>query len=460
MVEVAGWPTRLVNTAQLAALAAVERRVPFWPGERVERFQRWRLGRIVHHAYETVPFYREAMDERGLRPEHLKTAADLARLPLIDGELVRRDSEQFASTRYDDRSRHPSRTTGTRSHVQKVIWWDDAAVQRKLARAERDRGVLATLAGSGWGQRQLYILPATGHAVKLRELWDARTLGSRRLGERRAISPELPFEAIVDELDRFRPHVVFSVGSFADHFFRLVADRGPTITLPRVWVYGGDMLSPGGRERIESFGRLVSTTYQEVETGRLGFECERRAGFHLNVDLVAVRVVDDAGRDVPPGVAGELVVSNLVNRATVLLNYRLGDLATIAPDPCLCGRSLPLLSALHGRNDEVITLPSGRVVHPQALRMVFMDEEQVWRYQIVQETPGRFSVAVVADHGVDRSRLRERVAAGLAARLADPVTIEVTFVEAIARTAGGKVQPIVSRCRGGTSPGNGRTGGD
>ena len=80
------WPRRALNTAQLATLAAVERRIPFWPRQRIERLQRWRLRSIVRHAYETVPYYRETMDALGLRPGDVRTAADLARLPHVEGE--------------------------------------------------------------------------------------------------------------------------------------------------------------------------------------------------------------------------------------------------------------------------------------------------------------------------------------------------------------------------------------
>ena len=54
-----------------------------------------------------------------------------------------------------------------------------------------------------------------------------------------------------------------------------------------------------------------------------------------------------------------MVVSNLVNRGTVLLNYRVGDLAARLPEPCGCGRALPLLSEVQGRRTEWLESSSG-----------------------------------------------------------------------------------------------------
>jgi phenylacetate-CoA ligase len=96
-----------------------------------------------------------------------------------------------------------------------------------------------------------------------------------------------------------------------------------------------------------------------VEIGRLEFECERRDGFHLNVNLCAERIVDEAGRDVRAGTSGEDVVSNLVNWATVLLNYWLDDRASLAAGPCPCERLLPLLERLKGPCPETIVLADG-----------------------------------------------------------------------------------------------------
>ena len=53
---------------------------------------------IVRHAYSTVPYYRETMDRLGLTPADLGTAADLAKLPILEPWQLTRDPEYFVST--------------------------------------------------------------------------------------------------------------------------------------------------------------------------------------------------------------------------------------------------------------------------------------------------------------------------------------------------------------------------
>ena len=159
----------------------------------------------------------------------------------------------------------------------------------------------------------------------------------------------------------------------------------------------------------KQFGCIPYTTYQAGETGRIGFQCERRRGFHLNVDAVPVRLVDENGRTVGPGEVGEVVVSNLYNRAMVLLNYRVGDLGALSTIPCPCGRSLPLLAGFEGRCTEVLQLPDGRKI-PYVMFEVLLKNElhDSIQAQMVQSTPARI---LLADRPCFKRRPRETACA-------------------------------------------------
>ena len=77
-----------------------------------------------------------------------------------------------------------------------------------------------------------------------------------------------------------------------------------------------------------------------------------------------VEIVDDAGRPVPPGTEGNIVVTCLTNYAMPLLRYRLGDFAELGSD-CSCGRGLPVLKRILGRErNSVLIAPSGERFWP------------------------------------------------------------------------------------------------
>jgi phenylacetate-CoA ligase len=437
---------RVLNTARIASLARRERRIPWWSAERVRRFQQRRLRSMARHAYDTTAFYRRAMDERGLRPEDFTDVSDLARLPLVDDMDVRKNLDDLISSAYKDGPLQAVRTGGAYTRVRKTIYWDDATFLSKIAFSERDRAVLTELAGRDWGQVQLYILPDESVSLQLRRFWDERLLVPRRLAERHYLVSEEPFEKAAELINDLRPGVVFTYGSYTDEFFRYAADRDIEIAPPRVWMYGGDMLSDHGRDLAEArFGIPIYTTYQMVETGKIGFQCERREGFHLNVDRCPVRVIDEQGRTLPAGQRGEIVVSNLVNRATVLLNYRTGDLGTLSDTPCPCGRSLPILERLEGKINDVIHLPDGGRLIAGSVELLFKHElADTLQGQLTQRADGCVLWRIVPLTSTDCEALQRRLLEKTGGVLGPDVPVSVEFVDDIPHTRTGKFHRIVS----------------
>lgn len=434
-------PRRFCNSVYVGANAWRERHIPHWPLKRIERLQTRRVRAIVRHAYDSVPFYRETMQKAGLRPADFESARDLAKLPVLNDELVRRQPELFLSSRHDDRSRLLLRSSGSTSNVQKLIYRCHRSLLQTLAISERDRAVFNSLMGKGWGQRQLYILPKGSATLDIRAFWDRATLLPPKFVDRHFLAPEAPLEETLAAINIIQPHVIFSYGSYADIFARWLANQGLPFQSPRVWMYGADMLSAHGRELLETrLGCIVYTTYQASETGKIGFQCERRGGFHLNVDAIAVRIVDETGHDMPPGESGEVVISNLLNRAMVLLNCRLGDRAAFATGSCPCGRSLPMLQGLEGRVSEAIELPNGRTMPAIVVDTLFKHElEDVLAAQLSQAAGGVVRWRLVPLPGTDTEKLRDRILTRALSVLGPGAQVTVEFVGKIPASPGGKM---------------------
>ena len=98
------------------------------------------------------------------------------------------------------------------------------------------------------------------------------------------------------ELDSYRPDVISSYGSYLEALFGELRATGAKIHLPRVVVYGADAMSDEMRSYIQDeLGIEVLSSYNAIETPGVGWECEAHRGYHLNVDVCAVRLVDRGG---------------------------------------------------------------------------------------------------------------------------------------------------------------------
>ena len=55
----------------------------YMPAEQMRALQLHRLQGLVKRVYANVPLIRKRMEERGVRPEHIKTLKDIALLPFM-----------------------------------------------------------------------------------------------------------------------------------------------------------------------------------------------------------------------------------------------------------------------------------------------------------------------------------------------------------------------------------------
>jgi phenylacetate-coenzyme A ligase PaaK-like adenylate-forming protein len=435
---------RVALSAHALVRFVTEPRVPYHSMGAIERAQRRRLRATIAHAIEHVPHYREACRRLGLGPGDFRSAADLAKLPLIEREDLQRDPEYFVSQARPLNSYTQFHTGGSTGRPVRVFFGARDLVDQACVGA-RGRPASVRAVGKRSRVRVAAILPPESNTVQFAEAvrrslivpYDPRTTGQ-------LISLSEDPGSALEAINEYRPDVVGSYGSYIEALFTHAVRSGRPFHRPKLVTYGGDSISPGARKMLlEDLGIEVLSAYQAIETPQVGFECEQHRGYHLNVDVCPVRVVDDAGRELPGGESGEVVISDLTSRGTVLLNYRLGDVATALPEPCDCGRALPLLSYPQVRRGDWAKRQDGRLIHPALLARPLSLDDEVWGYQIEQLAPGRFAALLLPAAGADGETVRARVRERFASIVGPDVNLEISLVDSLPRTSGGKVKRVV-----------------
>jgi phenylacetate-CoA ligase len=432
-------------SAYLAWHARGQARFPFLPYNAIERVQARRVRQIVAYAYRHIPYYRDEMGRLGLTPDDFAGFADLAKLPILERWQLQRDPERFAPRQQPAEGYLTLRSGG--STGESIFTHHDIGdVLQNAAHGERERPILCSLIGGSRSYREAVLTSNNGIAARLQSFSreKAPILRAARTQRLHLLVTDPPAHNI-PLLNAFQPDVLNSFGSYLEALFPYIKETGAEFFKPKVVTYSSEALSGKVRRLIEDeFGIPVLSTYQATEVFRIGFECLEHRGLHLNTDLFPLRIVGGDGATLPAGESGEVVISNLVNRGTVVLNYRLGDLATILPDPCPCGRRLPLLSFPEGRADDWVQLASGERLHPQAIRDQLSGESGLWRYQVTQEALHRFHIDLVASEDCDRAQLTARLQDRFARLLGEGVTVRIALVDELARTPGGKIRAVRS----------------
>ena len=398
---------------------------------------------IVRFAYDRVPWYGQAMRDRGLGPDDFRSASDLALLPVVEHEDLSSTPEAFLPTGAELEDLLELKTSGSTMMPRRVYHDPEGIVAgwavKLRERALRDRFVGGTRYRSA-------SLSMDGNPTRVRER--LRTIApavGKLISESHKYSVFEDTSRVVEGLREWQPQHLSGYGSALGRLFRYLKESGETIPLPRVVSFSSDAMAPLERRIIEEdFGVPVIGIYSSTEAFAIGFECEVRDGYHVHEDVSHVRIADPEGRSVEPGVPGSILVSNLVNRGTVLLNYRQGDLGEAIEDPCPCGRPLPRIRLLAGRDMLFVERAEGYPIHQFKLFPVLRDVG-LYRWQVVQTALQQFTVRVISLPGQERGRLEAGIREAMTGLLGGGLEITIEYPPELERTPTGKTLAFFRR---------------
>lgn len=375
-----------------------------------------RLTRIVEHACKEVPYYRGLFDSVGFKPGQLKRLSDLRFIPVTTRERLQEiPRDELISRAVRAHRLRVARTSGSTGTPVAVYRTRQESWLRKML-------TLRTFLHNGlrWNDRVVTISrqPSGAPFERLQNWWPVATL-------RNLWFHEQP-EAIIRELQRLQPTVIYGFASNLAIIADLMLRGGIDDVKPRLLATSSDPLTAGYRRLLaRAFHSEPLDLYNCTELGDVAWECQRRQGLHVNADWLCVEVLR-AGEPVGPGGTGEVVVTPLYRYAMPLIRYSPGDIATVAQDPCACGVTLPMLSQLEGRSQNVVPLPGGRYF--AGFSEIMSHYPEIKRYQIVQTALDAFTVRIVPGHEFS-PQVSHRIARVMTERLGNRIRVEVSAVD-------------------------------
>lgn len=412
------------------------------------------LQRLLAHAQEAVPLFRQRFAASGVSPGDVQSLADFHRLPTFtrrdyqDVEPAHRIADGLDRTTLLDRS--TSGSTGERMTVHRT-WFEERLLNLFRWRAWRTYGLRLTdrmavlYFHRNADSRDSQLIQRAAQAMSLyrNRVFDA--LGDPRLAQ-----------AVAD----FQPHAISGMTSAIAHWVDAAADSRSTLR-PRFIATGGELLTEPLRARIAALGVPVHDLYGCNELNLVAWECPSGNGhYHVCDDAHHVEVLDAKGGEAAVGDWGEVVVTSLFSFAMPFIRYRLGDLARRGPDRCPCGAAYSTLLAIGGRTIDRFPMADGRWLHPwEVINAVRPHFPWIRHYQLVQRTRDTLVFRIVPRTTPTPAMVEGLTQAGQKA-LAGRATFEVELTESIQATASGKPRPFVALNRErafGTTNGTGDT---
>ncbi len=416
--------------------------------EQIQAWQDERLAKTVKHVYENVTFYRNKMDEKGIKPEDIRSTKDLHKLPFLTKDDLR-DAYPYGLLAEPlencVRIQSTSGTTGRRVvafYTQHDIdLWDECCARAIAAAGGTSQDVVHVSYGYG--------LFTGGPGLNG---------GSHKVGALTLPMSSGNTERQIQFMCDLGSTILCCTPSYAAYLAESIHEQGlqDKIRL-KAGIFGAEAWTEEMRRDIEE--KLGIKAYDiygltEISGPGVSFECSAQTGMHINEDHFIAEVIDPETEEVlPDGEKGELVFTCITKEAFPLIRYRTRDICILSHEKCSCGRTHVKMTKPLGRSDDMLIV-KGVNVFPSQIETVLMNQGYPANYQIivsrennsdtievqVEMTPEMFS----DNAGVVTKREKKLVDA-LKAMLGIYVKVTLVNPKTIARSEGKAVRVIDQR---------------
>lgn len=303
------------------------------PHDELRHRQFWLAATFLKHAYETVPYYRNAMDELGLRPEHVRSFAEYGKLPVLTREVIRERKADLVS------SAMPRKVVAAlRGMAEGCV--PTQVPRDKAARDETQANWLLCLTFAGWTLADMVVRLYTASGAEAGNLvqpgvreWLAGTLSV----DVRTHRPE-DMAKWVRAIRRCGKSYLLGNAWVMSDMADYLDKAGIRLGNVRGAVTPGGRASAEQRQRIEaSFGCVVHDLYGCSEVPCIAMEC-MEGNLHLLAHSAYVEFDPDPWCGAPC-----VLVTDINNKAMPVIRFATGDRAVPVDGDCGCGRGFPLM---------------------------------------------------------------------------------------------------------------------
>lgn len=405
----------------------------------VEKRQREQIARLVTHASERVPYYRQVFEAANIDPRRFHVERDFPHIPILDKTILHERRCDLAADEVNAELLIKNASGG--STGKPVEFFQDAHYWAH-SRASR------IFIQGWWGIKPGDAMASVWGADRDIPQWTWREKLYQVLNQQKIcnafLMSEERMEKFARELQTWQPPFINGYSTALEMFSQFLLARPQFKIRPVAVESSAETLTDAQRSVIErAFEAPLYNFYGSREVNNLAAECPAHEGLHVNSITRFIEIVDDEGNPQPPGVPGRVLVTDLSNYVMPFIRYENEDVASWAERPCSCGRPFPLLERVWGRSSDFITAPSGKLIHGEFFTHLFYPLPQVKTFQVTQQSLTEIRVSVVLHPG-EKYFSTESLQRKLDNALGPGAKCTIEFVDAIPRTLNGKHRFTIS----------------
>jgi len=371
--------------------------------QELEEIQWRRLQELWDFIWQHNQFYRNRFLAAGLTRESLAIPQDITKLPIITKQEIRAHTEAMISDGYCEGNLLHFKTGGSTGKALDIFITEKCSEQRNACARRHDRWTgwePGEPIGVVWGNPKL--------PVTFREKIQDRLVQPYIYLDTMAVT-EQSVRDFADSWKRVGPTLLYGHAHSLFILACFVEQLGLAEIAPEGILSTSMMLLSHERKVIEKvFSCKVIDRYGCEEVSLIGCECERHDGMHLNTEHLVIEFLREDGMQVNPGEPGQIVVTDLMNRAMPFVRYLVEDVGVPLNRQCPCGRGLPLMGKVEGRVADFLEKPDGtRIAGISLIENTLTRIPGIDQMQIIQEKIDSITLNVVPGLQFNEQRKEE-----------------------------------------------------
>ena len=446
-IQGVSWPA--VPDSKAATLLAMQQQLEhsqWWSAEQLLSAQLRQLEQLLTHAGQHTPFNGERLQGL-LPPAGQLTAEAWQQIPILTRSDIQSAGDALRSNQLPTSHGKPAKVqtsgstgmpiTAYSSELSRFFW----RVFTLREHHWHQRDLSATLAAIRPENKQ-----SPGQPVQLAG-WGPATDLVYQTGPSFVLNSRTDIQTQAAWLQQLNPDYLLSLPSNLIELARHCRDHGVIMPKLRQVRTFGEVASAEVRSLSRAvWGVAVKDIYSSTEVGYMATQCPAHEHYHVQSEGVYLEVLKEDGSACGPGEVGRVVVTPLHNYAYPLIRYALGDYAEVGT-PCPCGRGLPVLTRILGRERNMVVLPDGRKHYPSFPSELWDSIAPIRQLQLVQRDLHNIDARLVTERPLVAAEEGKFVEM-LQQRFGYPFDIQLVYCEVIERSRGGKYEDFVSMVAG------------
>jgi phenylacetate-CoA ligase len=354
----------------------------YYSRQQLEEIQWQRLQDIWKFIWQNNDFYKKRFVEAGLTEQSLKSPADIIKLPLLTKKEIRVNTEGMISDGFDKERLLYFKTGGSTGKALDIYMTEECSELRNACARRHDRWTgwnPGEPVGAAWGNPKL---PDSIKEKLINALVQPYIyLDTMAVSEQSVHKFALSWKRVKPTLLFGHAHSLFIL---AQH----VKEMGVDEIQPTGILSTSMMLLPHERAFMEKVFRCkVTDRYGCEEVSLIGSECEKHNGMHMNIEHLVIEFVKDDGTYACFGEPGNIVVTDLMNKAMPFIRYKVEDVGVPLDKACSCGRGLPLMGKITGRvADFLIKSDATKIAGISLIENTLTKMPGIDQMQVIQKT--------------------------------------------------------------------------